>query len=203
LDLTSILVDHVQEQEDLIAAGTRAFVPQLIGSRKDGQNLLNSDYLRQLRDYLSGIEVVSDVHLLFNSNDHGARLATMMARSQSEALNCSAQLLLVQDTNYHVFGLFCHGGWHDEPVYFGQDTTFVFQMAPQLRVFRWSKANTCFMIATPTYIAAGGGDNFALWLDSNLKRGSSKPCMTFNSPTLASSGDFDVMAVELWGFFPR
>jgi len=39
-----------------------------------------------------------------------------------------------------------------------------------------------------------------LWIDSDLKYGSSSPCKTFSNPTLASSQDFTVQGVELWGF---
>jgi hypothetical protein len=50
------------------------------------------------------------------------------------------------------------------------------------------------------FIACGGGDNFALWLDESFMHGSSKPCETFNSPQLGSHPEFTVCAIEVWGF---
>ena len=54
--------------------------------------------------------------------------------------------------------------------------------------------------STQDFIACGGGNNFALWLDESFMHGSSKPCETFNSPQLGSHPEFTVCAIEVWAF---
>ena len=64
---------------------------------------------------------------------------------------------------------------------------------------RWSKANQYFQFASSDSLALGGGGHFALWLDSELAWGNSGRCDTFCSACLASSEEFRVRDVELWG----
>jgi hypothetical protein len=40
---------------------------------------------------------------------------------------------------------------------------------------------------------------FALWLDDELRRGHSSSSLTYRNDPLASSADFECLAVELWG----
>lgn len=47
---------------------------------------------------------------------------------------------------------------------------------------------------------AVGGCHFALYIDDELAQGSSMQCDTFNSPSLSSSEEFEVLHMELWGF---
>ncbi len=66
--------------------------------------------------------------------------------------------------------------------------------------YKWTEANHYFAIGKNDFIAVGGGNNFALWLDSELVHGSSKPCETFGCPVLASNPEFIVQAMEVWAF---
>ena len=47
-------------------------------------------------------------------------------------------------------------------------------------------------------IAVGGAGGYALWVSSDLAKGLSRPCLTFGSPPLSKSEEFDIGAVELW-----
>lgn len=69
-----------------------------------------------------------------------------------------------------------------------------------LQVFRWSRRNNYFMLCTDDAIGFGGGGAFGLFLDEELSRGTSGPCVTFDSPPLAADQDFACVEVELWGF---
>jgi len=62
------------------------------------------------------------------------------------------------------------------------------------------KKNINFMCSRRDFVAMGGGSNFGLWMDSDFERGSSTYCETFDNPCLASSEDFQIIAVEVWGF---
>ena len=59
--------------------------------------------------------------------------------------------------------------------------------------------NDFFQFGRPECVALGGAPRYALCLDSDLAFGSSGPSETFGSPCLASSEEFEVGRVELWG----
>ena len=59
--------------------------------------------------------------------------------------------------------------------------------------------NDFFQFGTPEALAIGGGPNYALRLDADLAMGSSGINSTFGSPCLASSEEFRIGKVELWG----
>lgn len=42
--------------------------------------------------------------------------------------------------------------------------------------------------------------HFGLWLDEGFYHGSSFKCRTFNNEPLASTEDFIIFGVEVWGF---
>lgn len=76
------------------------------------------------------------------------------------------------------------------------------QLAPRAAVYPWMQApgvqNDFFQWAGPDGLGAGGSGHWAVYLDSELLRGSSGPCATYGSPCLAAAEDFEVLGVELW-----
>ena len=40
---------------------------------------------------------------------------------------------------------------------------------------------------------------FGLWLHSDLERGHSEPCATFDNETLSAGKEFDCVELEVWG----
>ena len=56
-----------------------------------------------------------------------------------------------------------------------------------------------YQLAKNEHIALGGGDRFALWLDSAFRDGTSGPCSTFDSPTLSKRQQFKCYELEVWG----
>ena len=52
-------------------------------------------------------------------------------------------------------------------------------------VYRWTAANSYFVISAKDHLAVGSGGHFALWLDSELLHGSSGPSQTFANPCLS------------------
>jgi hypothetical protein len=98
----------------------------------------------------------------------------------------------------HVFGAFIPEKWHKNAKNFGNGETFVFSIFPNLKIYPWTRKNSCFVTAKSDYIGFGGGDNFALWVTNGLRQGSSQPCETFNNPCLSSTSQFKVANIELW-----
>ena len=69
--------------------------------------------------------------------------------------------------------------------------------------YRWTEANSYFMLANEDSVAMGGGGEFGLYLDGDLKSGTSGDSETFGNKCLTLTEDFDIAEVELWGFVPK
>jgi len=137
--------------------------------------------------------------LLYSTAVHGISLGTFFRNSGWRA----PSLLVVMDDKYNVFGAFCPAPWETHFTYFGTGECFVFRWkgVDGLQVFRWSQMNDFFQLArNGEGIAVGGGTNNAVRLDPDFLHGSSGPCETFNSPSLASSEEFKCLFCELWAF---
>ena len=156
---------------------------------------------------------------IFSTATHGYRLQSLL-----EACDASAPtILLVQTTLGDRFGAFCSYPWsvstRPGQLFFGSGSTFVFRLcaaadradaAGEPETFLWvgfsgaahADGTGLFMMANPDGLAiGGGGDGYALWLDSDLHLGSSARCTTFDNAPLCTSGpDFTVANVEVWGF---
>ena len=76
----------------------------------------------------------------------------------------------------------------------------VFQLKPEMQVYRWSELNNYFVSGKSDCIAIGGGSNYSIWIEENFIHGCSNFCETFQSPCLASGKSFEVFKIEVWGF---
>lgn len=130
------------------------------------------------------------------SKRDGISLRTLYRRAAGRA----PTLLVVSDTAGGSFGAFTNEAWKVGPRYRGTGECFVFRLAPEPRIFRWSKLNSFFMLGQPDSIAVGAGGHFALWIDEELHRGTSGDCDTFRSKCLSTAADFEIAYVELWAF---
>ena len=81
---------------------------------------------------------------------------------------------------------------------YGNGDTFVFNFNPDLKVYKWSRANDSFTASTKSDILIGAGGGSAIWIDKFMHRGSSTMCETFDSPPLAKKSPFYIMDIEVW-----
>ncbi|RUS23629.1 TLD-domain-containing protein [Jimgerdemannia flammicorona] len=71
----------------------------------------------------------------------------------------------------------------------------------QVRVYPWTGRNDYILLCDSGFIGIGGGDGkFGLWLHSDLERGHSERCVTFDNELLSSSSEFECVQLEVWGF---
>ena len=86
-------------------------------------------------------------------------------------------------------------------------TTTPTPITPQLHgrrraLYPWARKpgldNAFFQHVGPEGLGVGGSGHWAIFLDSELLRGSSGECATFASPCLAAGEEFEVLGVELW-----
>jgi hypothetical protein len=94
-----------------------------------------------------------------------------------------------------------------------------------VRVYPWSGKNEYMVLSETDFVAIGGGyeiyhyyrvnhhsnahihydllnrdGKFGLWLHSDLERGHTDQCPTFDNEPLASSRKFECVELEIWGF---
>ncbi|CAI9262629.1 unnamed protein product [Lactuca saligna] len=85
--------------------------------------------------------------------------------------------------------------------YQGSNDTFVFTNTPGRPViYRPTGVNRYFTLCSTEYLALGGGNHFALYLDSDLLNGSSLASETYGNSCLSHTQEFEVKEIELWGF---
>ncbi|KAL0590128.1 hypothetical protein ABG067_001768 [Albugo candida] len=137
--------------------------------------------------------------LLYSTARHGSSLHTLLAR----VAKISPTILIIKTVQGDVLGGFAPTSWETFNAYYGIGESFVFTCWPYFNVFPWSKENSMFMFSNGELIAMGGGGNFAWSLDSDLSRGTSGKSKTFSNPCLASSAEFVVSSVEVWGFIVK
>ncbi|KAD7478447.1 hypothetical protein E3N88_01583 [Mikania micrantha] len=139
--------------------------------------------------------------LLYSTWRHGISLSTLYRRSN---LCPGLSLLVVGDRKGAVFG-----GLVEAPLkpstkkrYQGSNNTFVFTNTPGCPVvFRPTAGiNRYFTLCSTEYLALGGGNHFALYLDNDLLNGSSLASETYGNSCLSHTQDFEVKEIELWGF---
>lgn len=133
--------------------------------------------------------------LLYSTMTHGVSLQTFYRRVGSH----HPTVIVIEDSQKYVFGAFLTGQWDPSGKYTGTGESFLFTLAPDFKVYVWTRANTLFQSGTLQSISIGGGSHAGLWLDDNFDFGSSYPCETYGNECLASGQDFECVALEVWG----
>ena len=108
----------------------------------------------------------------------------------------------VQNVTPHILGAYCGEEINLSEVYEGTTDTMVFSLSPTCKAFRWTKKNDYFTLGKESLLSiGGGGDGPAISIDSNLYRGSSHACETFdNEPLCGKSNDFLISSIEIYTF---
>lgn len=138
---------------------------------------------------------------IYSVEADGSSLETLLTLAKKQ----SPTLLVVKDAKANVFGGFASDEWHHAFNYYGTGESFLFSFANPSAAggfvkYQWSRKNSYFMLCSDESLIMGGGGNFGLFLDSDLSRGTSGACETFNSSPLTVSQEFSCVQVELWGF---
>ncbi|KAL8195007.1 UNVERIFIED_CONTAM: TLD domain-containing protein 1 [Gekko kuhli] len=179
-------------------------LPQCKGVRNSGfVSLLDIPSITYLNSHLPA-EVQHRWRLLFASRLHGESFTQLLGHVVSQG-PC---LLVLKDSDGHVFGGFASCSWEAKPQFQGDSRCFLFSVSPSLSVFTCTGYNDHFMYLNhrqqtmPNGLGMGGQHYyFGLWIDSDYGKGHSraKPrCITYNSPQLSAQEDFTLEALEVW-----
>ena len=184
--------------------------------------------LQQMAASIPSRFAMSDWRLLYSTLVHGISLNTLYLRTAG----CGPCIMAMRDREGVVFGAFATEFKPASlpPTFYGGGESFVFQVEslhnlpplPQedspppteaCAIYRWTAANSYFMISAKDHLAVGSGGHFALWLDAELLHGSSGPSKTFANPCLcrrpdaasalggemSEVGEFICDVLEVWG----
>ncbi|KAF1330262.1 hypothetical protein FI667_g5459, partial [Globisporangium splendens] len=118
-------------------------------------------------------------------------------------------LVVIQNTEGAVFGMFCDSGWKESSRMYGGNGCFLFRLEPQINIYRVSGvSNDNFMYlnskgySLPRGIGMGGNTNkFRLFVSEDFDESSytTTQCMSFESGKLSSREHFTIDAMEVWG----
>ncbi|KTW29076.1 uncharacterized protein T551_02350 [Pneumocystis jirovecii RU7] len=180
---------------------------------------LTDELVESIRGFLPPrLQLQDKWKLVYSLDYHGASLLTLYSKSfQNRGVFGSRPgfLLVVKDSDNHIFGAFINEYLHLSTSYYGSMECFVWKMVlnssaedsnkhySQLKVFMSTGINNYMILCDNSFLSIGGGDGkYGLWLDSRLEKGISTSTQTFNNEALSDSvksGErFDIIGVEIW-----
>ena len=181
-DLQQASLGHVQPDPELL----------------DDSNLLTAELAKLLSPSLPTWLHTAGWCRLYSTWTDGKSLKTLYRQLGQHD---GPTLLVLRDSAQHVFGYFAAKSWHVSETFYGTGESFLFTLVPQPVVYPWAGVNSYFQMGKTDSIMVGGGrGEFALWIHESLTRGTSHPTPTYDNECLASSVDFRISGLEVWGF---
>jgi len=180
---------------------------ELRGRKADTEPVLDIDMAEQLRQKLPRrVRLSPSWNLLYSLDQDGTSMTTMYYKVKDKG----PLIVAVKDMNGQVFGAFVSESLKQRPSYYGTGECFLWKYVhpkesetflPKIKFYLWTGRNEYMILSEHNYLAIGGGDGrVGLWMDSDLERGSSARCDTFENEVLSSTPEFDCMGFEVWGF---
>ncbi|KAG7207158.1 hypothetical protein KM043_008848 [Ampulex compressa] len=152
-------------------------------------------------------ELRNEWRFLFSSQVHGESFSTMLGRIVLQG----ATIVILQDTDDHVFGGFASDSWALGPNFIGNQSCFLFKLEPDILTFPSTGYNEHYQYlnlrqqSMPNGLLMGGQLNYpGLWLDCDYGTGrSTLSCTTFHSYVqLSGKEHFKIKHCEVWGVGP-
>jgi hypothetical protein len=120
-------------------------------------------------------------------------------RDRSGKPTFSSSVIVIEDSWGYIFGVFVSHALENKGDYYGNGESFVFTVAPETQKYKWTGANTNFIISnSKTLVVGGGGEGFALQLDDELDTGVSSRSATYENQQLSSGEFFRCLNCEVW-----
>ncbi|ORX45610.1 hypothetical protein BCR36DRAFT_358156, partial [Piromyces finnis] len=136
-----------------------------------------------------------------NAINNNNNLIDLIEASQNSGGPC---LLILQDDNNYVFGIFINEALHNDDEYFGINNWFLWKYNnSELEVYKSNDIDDKnILLCNGDIFTVGGVDDsdFALYLDKFLRKGHSYHNNTIKSKCLASFENFYISELELWTF---
>jgi len=140
----------------------------------------------------------ADWKLTYSTSVHGFSLGNVYRKFQQER---SPTLIVVMDTNDQLFGALISENIRMAEHFYGTGESFLFSLRPKRNVYSWSGENQLFVQGTLESLVVGAGDgHFGLLIDSNIYKGRSQACETYQNQPLVKQEDFVIKTLECWTF---
>ncbi|XP_029281518.1 nuclear receptor coactivator 7 isoform X2 [Cottoperca gobio] len=164
----------------------------------EASSLLQDTHIEKLACRLPARVQIYPWRLAYSTVKHGTSLKTLY-RSLADV--DSPVLLVIKDMDNQIFGAFSTHPFKMSEHCYGTGETFLYSFCPEIKVYRWTGENSYFVKGnTDSLQMGGGGGQLGLWLDSELYRGTTTKCATFNNQPLSTQQDFNIHSVEVWTF---
>ncbi|KAK3808271.1 MAG: TLDc domain-containing protein, partial [Benniella sp.] len=125
-------------------------------------------------------------NLVYSSDQHGISMTTLFYRCKGKG----PMVLAIKDTRNGVFGAFVNEELKTHLSYYGTGECSGKREKKKklVQFWKWTAKNNYMVLAEPGFIGFGGGDGkFGLWIHSDLERGHSERCATFDNEPLAAA----------------
>ncbi|RUO96843.1 TLD-domain-containing protein [Jimgerdemannia flammicorona] len=179
--------------------------PKLADRKEDTAKVIDENIAEQIRRNLPRrYRLAQNWNLLYSLDQHGSSISTLYHRIKGKG----PLVLAIKDDDDGIFGAFVNEPFRPNPSYYGTGECFLWKALlsdrpedAQVRVYPWTGRNDYILLCDSGFIGIGGGDGkFGLWLHSDLERGHSERCVTFDNELLSSSSEFECVQLEVWGF---
>ncbi|KAG2231083.1 hypothetical protein INT48_001744 [Thamnidium elegans] len=162
---------------------------KLTDRRSDTDVVLTTKIADALRVHLPRrYKLATEMNLLYSLDQHGISLSTLYRQAKNTK---GPIVLVVKDAD-------------DNVSFFFKKNDFLWkwnETESQIKTYRWTGKNEYMILSEPDFIAIGGGEGvFGLWLNSELEKGYSQPCPTFDNERLTPDPEFECVELEVWGF---
>ncbi|XP_077523531.1 GTPase-activating protein skywalker-like [Amblyomma americanum] len=144
--------------------------------------------------------------MIYSTNEHGSSLTNFYLHTDM----WEPTVVVVLTTRGERFGAYCSTKWQErKQAYFGTGETFLFTFVPEPKRFVWvgvgsvkdvPHSSKLFLSANQTMFQIGAGNGMGLYIDQSLEKGRTEHCDTFDNLPLASSKDFVIRVLEVFGF---
>ncbi|XP_049879997.1 MTOR-associated protein MEAK7 isoform X2 [Pectinophora gossypiella] len=142
---------------------------------------------------------------LFSSHIHGESFSTMAGRIQ----DVGPSLVIIEDNAGYIFGGYASQPWTLSPNFYGTDESFLFTLAPKMRVYPATSYNDHYQYMNfqtktlPNGLMMGGQFDFGgIWVNADpFGTGTSTDaCSTFRGyKRLSKETSFKIRSLEVWG----
>ncbi|KAJ2941347.1 hypothetical protein O0L34_g3547 [Tuta absoluta] len=189
------------------------------GSAPQGTTLLpHPDGISTLPDYPAFVDLSHLVWLnqqiphkhrehwrfLFSSHIHGESFSTMAGRIQ----DVGASVVIIEDNSGYIFGGYASESWKLSPDFYGDDSSFLFTLAPKMRIYHATSFNNHYQYMNfqtktlPNGLMMGGQFEFgAIWVTADPfgEGTSAESCSTYRGyKRLSKEPVFKIRSIEVW-----
>ncbi|KAI7899659.1 TLD-domain-containing protein [Cokeromyces recurvatus] len=174
---------------------------KLIHRKQDTEPVLTEAIAERIRPYIpKRYKIAEKWNLLYSLDQHGVSLTTLYSLMKKYDGPC---VIILKDADEQIFGAYLSNTLSLQNYYYGTGECFLWKLNGEtIKVFPWTGKNDYMILSDSDFIAIGGGDGtFGLWLNSELEKGYSNTCPTFDNEILSLRHEFRCLELEAWGLY--